>query len=167
MPTRRTIARVALAAALLALAGVLGWVAGTRQTTGQPGALPVLLVALLPLAAAGLVFRRPVVGAILAVLAALLGAGVALALTFCLCPMPPLALEFVALYTAALVVFGLALLELVALGLAWLAIVIVVVVLAFAGTVGIVVAGLLVVALIARWKLQRRRLGPANGRTEG
>jgi len=167
MPTRRTITRAALAAALLALAGVLGWVGVTRQTTGQPGALPALLVALLPLAAAGLLFRRPVLGATLAVLAALLGAGVALALTFCLCPMPPLAAEFMALYAAALAVLGLALLELVRLGLAWFALVIVVVVLTFAGSVGVVVAGLIVAGLIGRWMLQRRRLGAAGERREG
>ena len=166
MPTRRTITRAALAAALLALAGVLGWVGVTRQTTGQPGALPALLVALLPLAAAGLLFRRPVLGATLAVLAALLGAGVALALTFCLCPMPPLAAEFMALYAAALAVLGLALLELVRLGLAWFALVIVVV-LTFAGSVGVVVAGLIVAGLIGRWMLQRRRLGAAGERREG
>lgn len=166
MTTRGTITRAALAVALVGLAGAFIWVGAMRATSGQPGGVPSLLLALVPLAAAGLLFVRLRVGATLAVLAALLGAGVAFALNFCLCPMPPLGPEFVALYVAAAVVFGLALFQLVTLGLAWFALATLVALLAFSGTMGLVVAGLLVAAVVA-WRIFRRRRSGSGASANG
>lgn len=80
MATRKTVIRDALAVALLVLAGVLGWVGVTRAGT----AVPVLSVmAILPLAAAVLLYVRRGVGVTLAVLAALLAALLVYAMNFC------------------------------------------------------------------------------------
>ncbi len=157
MSTRGTITRAALAVALGLLAGAFIWVAVTQSTSGRSGTVPSLVLAVLPVVAAWLLFRRPAVGATLGVVAAVLGAGVAFVLNFCLCPMPPLGPEFVALYVAAGVVFVLALLQLVTLGMGWFALAILVALLAISGTVGIVVGGLLLAATVALRILRRRR----------
>ena len=166
MSTRGTVTRVALAVALAGLAGAFIWVGQTRASSGQPGAVPSLLLALVPLVAARLLFVRPGVGATLAVLAALLGAGLAFGLNFCLCSMPPLGPEFVALYVAAAAVLAVALVELVTLGMAWFAIVVLVALMALAGTVGLIAAVVLVAALVAWRRIRRRGSGSgasANG----
>ncbi len=167
MTARGTITRAALAVALVALAGAFIWVGATRATNAQPGAaIPSLLLALVPLVAAGLLFARPGVGTTLAIVAALLGAGEAFALNFCLCPMPALSPEFVALYVAAAVVLALALVQLVTLGLAWFAMTIVVAFLALLGPVGILAAGLLIAAVVA-WRMFRRRRSKSGASANG
>ncbi|OGN81045.1 MAG: hypothetical protein A2X23_10365 [Chloroflexi bacterium GWC2_73_18] len=165
MTTRSTITRAALALALLALAGILIWVGATRASNGQTTvAVLILLSALLPLAAAGLLFIRPGIGAALAIFAALLGAFWGLLLSFCLgCSPTPVSTESIALLVAAAAVFALALVELVTLGLAWVAIAIAVVVFAlvFSSNLLILAAGLVVAAVVA-WLMFRRR-GSGSG----
>ena len=156
MTTPQTIVRAALAAALVALAGVLMWVAVTQATGGRSAALPSFVIGLMPLVAVWLLFKRPVIGATLAVVAAVLGAGLAFVLNFCLCPMPPLPTEFVALYIVALVVLVLAVLELVLLGYAWLAIVLLLAGLALTGNPILIGAGVVIAGVII-WLLLRRR----------
>jgi hypothetical protein len=166
MTTRSTVTPAALAVALIALAGVLIWVGVTQATGGRSGTVPSLALAVLPLVAAWLLFKRPAVGATLAVVAALLGAGAGLVLNFCLCPMPPLGPEFVALFVAAALAFALALLQLVTLGLGWFVLAILVALLAISGTVGIVAAAILVAAAVIWLLVRRRRSGggaSANG----
>jgi len=168
MTTRSAITRAALAVALLVLAGVFGWVALTRASSGQPGAVPSLLSALLPLVAAGLLFLRRGVGATLAIVAGLLGALFGFLLSFCpLCsPQPPLSAESIALYAGAVVVLALAVVELKTLGLVWVAIAIGVAVLAFSGTLGILAAGLVVAAVIA-WRIRRGRRSGSGASANG
>jgi hypothetical protein len=156
MTTRRTLTRAALAVALLVLAGVFGWVALARESSDLSGVVPGVVPAVLALVAARLLFTRPAIGAILAILVALLGAGLAVALNLCLCPTPPLGPAFVALVVAAAVVFALALLELATLGFAWLAIAILIALAALSGIVGVIAVLLLIAASIA-WRLFRRR----------
>jgi hypothetical protein len=162
MTTRGTVSRAALAAALLVLAGILIWIGVTRFTTGATGTEYLLGSALLPLAAAGLLFRRRGMGAGLAVVAALLGALVGVGLSFCLCS-APLKTESIALLVASLAVFVLALVELLTLRLAWVAaaIVIGVFVLLFPGYWSIFAVGLVIVGLVV-WLLIRRR-GSGSG----
>jgi hypothetical protein len=154
--TGSNVTRNALALALVVLAGLMAWVVTTRAATGQP---VVLLLAVLPVVATVLLFVRRGIGATLAVVAALAGALFGLLLSICiLCPaQPPLSPEAIALFATALVVFVLAVVELRTLSLAWVAVAIVVVVLAFSGTVGIIVAGLIVAAAVVWLLLSRRR----------
>jgi len=156
MTTRNAITRAALAVALLALAGILAWVGVTRASSGQLGAEPILLSALLALVAAGLLFIRRGIGATLAMVAALLGAFWALLLSFCLgCPPQPLSAEAIALFVTAGLTFLLALVELVTLGLAWVAIAIVVAVLVLGNS--LILAAVVVVAAVVGWLWLRRR----------
>jgi len=160
--TSRTVSRSALAVALLALAGLLIWVGMTRFATGQAGTEYLLGSALLPLAAAVLLFRRRGLGAGLAVAAALLGALLGVGLSFCLCS-APLKTESIALLVASLAVFVLSLVELLTLRLAWVALAIVIgaFVVLFPGYWSIVAAGLVIVGLVV-WLLVRRR-GSGSG----
>jgi hypothetical protein len=164
--TRRKIMRAALIVALLVLTAVLAWVAWTKLSTGQGGAQLVLPVALLSLAAAGLLFLRRNRGGVLAILAgtlaifaALFGALVGLALSYCvLCsPQPPLSAESVALWVVAVVVLALVLADLASLGLLWVVIAIAVPILVLAGGVGIVAAAVLVAAVVL-WLILKRRV---------
>ena len=169
MTTRSTFTRAALAVALLVLAGILVWVGATRAENGTAGGILSLVSALLALVAAAFLFIRRGIGATLAIVAGLLGALFALVLSVCfLCsPQPPLSAEAIALFVAAVVILALAVVELKTLGLAWVAIAIGVAVLAFSGTLGMLVAGLVVAAVVARWVLRRRRSGSgvsADGR---
>lgn len=155
-PPRGTITRTALAVALLVLAGLIGWVGLTRGTN-QP--VVVLIAALLPVAAAGLLFVRRAIGSTLAVIAALLGAIVGLLLSVCfLCPQqPPLGPEAIALYVSALVIYVLALIELRTLGLVWVGLAIPVVILALSGNQLFIAVGLIAIAAAVIWLLVRRR----------
>ena len=152
--TTRSMTRVALAVGLCALAGVLIWVGMARASSGQTGTVPLLLFALVPLAAAGLLFIRRGFGAALAVIAALLAAGVGIGLSM----FAPLSTESIAILVAALGVFVLALVELLAVGLAWVgvAILVAVFVLLFSSNPPILVAGLVVIGVVA-WLALRRR----------
>ncbi len=98
MITRDNVTRLALAAALLVLAGIIGWAGLTRPNNNAPAVW--LGAALVPLAAAALLRIRPSAGAVLAVVAALVGAVLGLLLQFCLfCPtVPPLTAEAIALF---------------------------------------------------------------------
>jgi hypothetical protein len=161
--TLSTVSRAGLTAALLALAGILGWIGVTRSTGGGGGvALLLLLVAVLPLAAAGLLYVRRGVGSALAILAAVVGALVGVGLSFCLCA-APLKPESIALLIGSLAVLIFALADLQARGLGLLAIVIaaVIFVFTFSSNLPILAAGLVVAAAVA-WVLLRRRR-PAGG----
>jgi hypothetical protein len=164
MTTRSTITRAALALALLTLAGILIWVRVTRMSSGQPSDVPILLSALLALVAAGLLFVRRGIGAALAMVASLLGAFWGLLLSVCfLCPPEPLSAEAIALFVAAGLVFALAVVELVTIGLAWVAIAIVVVVFVVGSSFNPLVLGIgLVVAALVAWRMLKRR-GSGSG----
>ncbi|MDQ2966527.1 MAG: hypothetical protein M3R57_11845 [Chloroflexota bacterium] len=158
-PPRGTIMRSALAVALFGLAGLIGWVGLTRGSN-QP--VIVLIAALLPVAAAGLLFVRRALGSTLAVIAALVGALVGFLLSVCiLCPaQPPLSAEAVALYVTALVIYVLALIELRTLGLVWVGLAVPVVILALSGNQIFIAVALLVIAVAVVWLwLRRRRSG--------
>lgn len=155
-PPRGTITRTALAVALLVLAGLIAWVGLTRASS-QP--VIVLIAALLPVVAAGMLFVRRAIGSTLAVIAALLGAIVGLLLSVCfLCPQqPPLSPEAIALYVTALVIYALALIELRTLGLVWVGLAIPIVILALSGNQLFIAVGLIAVAAAVIWLLVRRR----------
>jgi hypothetical protein len=151
--TRSTITRGALTAALLVLAGLIVWVVLTRSVGDQRVIL--LLSALLPVVAAGLLFVRRAIGATLAVIAALLAALFGFLLSFCfLCPaQPPLSAEAIALFVTALVILALAVVELRTLRVGWVIVPIVIVVLVLANNlIGVAV----VVAAVIVWLLVRR-----------
>jgi hypothetical protein len=159
--TRGTVTRGALTVALLVLAGLIVWVVLTRAVTDQRGIL--LLAALLPIVAAGLLFVRRAIGATLAVIAAFIGALFGFLLSICvLCPVqPPLSAEAIALFVTALVILALAVVELRTLRVGWVIVPIVIVVLALANNfigVGVVVAAVIVWLLV-------RRLRPGRGGT--
>lgn len=159
--TRGTITRGALTAALLVLAGLMVWVVLTRAAADQRG-IP-LLAALLPIAAAGLLFVRRAIGATVAVLAALLGALFGFLVSICvLCPaQAPLSAEAIALFVTALVILVLAVVELRTLRVGWVIVPIVIGVLALANNfIGVAV----VVAAVIVWLLVRR-LRSGNGPT--
>lgn len=167
MTTHRTVIRAALVVALLTLAAVLGWVAWTKLSSRQGGADIVLLVALFPLAAAGLLIlgrnggAPAVVGGVLGFFAALLGALVGLALAFCfLCGgyQPPLGVESIALWFVAVVVLALALADLGTVGLAWAPLVITAVILAGSGG-GVLIAAVIIAPVVVWWILKRRKPG--------
>jgi hypothetical protein len=152
-PPRGTITRSLLAVALLVLAGLIAWVGATRAASGQN--LIVFGAALLPVVAAALLAVRPGIGATVAVVAALLGALFAFLLSICvLCPQqPPLSVEAIAFLVAALVIFGLAVIELRSLRLGWVLVPIAVVFFVVAGNyiaVGVILAVVIVWLLVRR-----------------
>jgi hypothetical protein len=161
-PRRGTITRTALAVALLVLAGLIGWV-GVSRGSNQP--VIVLIAALLPVAAAGLLFVSRAIGSTLAILAALVGALVGFLLSVCiLCSeQPPLSPEAIAVYVTSLVIYVLALIELRTLGLVWVGLAVPVVILALSGNQIFIAVALLAVALVVVWLLIRRRRAPADG----
>ncbi len=94
-------------------AGVLGWVAWSRASSGNAGAELTLVVALLPLAATGLLFLRATgmmveLGAALAVVAAVLGALVGLGISICSCSPQTFDADAIALFVLAVVILPLA-----------------------------------------------------------
>jgi hypothetical protein len=162
-PRRGTITRTALAVALLVLAGLIGWVGLTRGSNQ-----PVILVvaALVPVAAAGLLFVRRAIGTTLAVFASLVGALFGFLLSVCiLCPaQPPLGPEAIALYVTSLAIYVLALIELRALGLVWVGLAVPVVILALSGNQIFIAVALIAAAAGVIWLLVRRRRS-RNGAT--
>jgi len=163
--TRSTITRGALTAALLVLAALIVWVVATRAVGDQRVIL--LLSALLPVVAAGLLFVRRAIGATLAVIAALLGAVFGFLLSICvLCPtQPPLSAEAIALFVTALVILALAVIELRTLRVGWVIIPIVVVILVLANNyigVGVVVAAVVVWLLVRRLRSGRGGTPPTT-----
>jgi len=159
MTARGNITRAALAVALVALAGILAWVGVTRPGSDQLFVALILGSALVALAAAGLLFVRRSIGATLAMIAAVLGAFWGLVLSICLfCGPQPLSAEAIALFVAAGLTFVLALVELVTLGLAWVAIAIIIAVLALGSSGNPLLLGiLLVVAAVVAWLWFRQR----------
>lgn len=154
-PARGTITRSLLAVALLVLAGLIIFV-GYSRPSGQPAV--VFLSALLPVAAAGLLFVRRSIGATVAILAALLGALYGFLLSVCiLCPPPPLSPEAVGLFVVSAVIYALALLELRTLGLVWIGLAVPVAILALSGNVVFIAVGLVMAAVLIGWRLIRRR----------
>jgi len=159
MTMRDTITRAALALALLGLAAILAWVGLTRAGSDQLFIVLILGSALVSLTAAGLLFVRRSIGAILAMIAALLGAFWGLVLSICLfCGPQPLSSEAIVVFVAAGLTFILAVVELTALGLARVAILIVVAVLALGSSGNPLLLGiLLVVAAVVAWLWFRQR----------
>lgn len=168
MATHKTIIRVALAAALLVLAGVFIWVGVTRSAKG-PGGEVILAAALLPLAAAGLLSVRrdrgsalAALGTTLAIVVAPIAALIGYGISFCMCQ-APLSAESIALMAVAAAVFPLAVADIALVGLVWIAIVIAVAVLASSGTVGLIAAGIIVAAAVAWLIVKARRSAPPPG----
>ena len=164
MTRRGTIARAALAAALLALAVILAWVGMTRAGSDELFVALILVSALLALAAAALLFVRRSIGATLAMIAALLGAFWGLVPSICLfCGPQPLSGSAIVLFVAAGLTFMLALLELAALGLARVAIAIIVAVLALGSWGNPLFLGiLLAIAAVVAWLWFRQRGSPSG-----
>jgi hypothetical protein len=158
--TFSTVTRAALVVALLGQAAALAWIALMPTFAGQPGAL--LAIALVPVVAAGLLFVRRGLGAILAVVASLVGGLIGYFFSVCfMCgtqmPIPP---EGLALDVASVLVFGLALVELRGLRLGWVLIPIAVVFLVLANNpiaVGLVVAAAVVLVLVRRRRQETGR----------
>jgi hypothetical protein len=164
-PARGTITRSLLAVALLVLAGLIILVGLTRSTS-QPTL--VYVSALLPVAAAGLLFVRRSIGATVAILAALLGALYGFLLSVCiLCPPPPLSPEAVAIFATSAVIYALALLELRTLGLVWIGIAVPVAILALSGNVVFIVVGLVMAAVLVGWGILRRRRSAGEPKPDG
>lgn len=170
MARRNRIIRTVLVVALVAQASALGWVAWTKASTGQGGALLVAFAALLPLLAAGLLALRrdgggplSALGGTLAIIAALLGTLVGFVVSSCFyfyCGgQPPLSAEAIALLVLSIVVFALTVADLAAVGLVWVTVGIVVFVLAISGTVGLIAASLIVAGVVA-WFIVRPRRRP-------
>ena len=164
MTMQRTVARAALAVALLALAATLAWVGMTRAGSDELFVALILVSALVALAAAALLFVRRSIGATLAMIAALLGAFWGLVLSICLfCGPQPLSGEAIVIFVAAGLTFMLALVELATLGLARVAIAIIVSVLAL-GSLGnpLFLGVLLAIAAVVAWLWYRQRDSPSG-----
>ncbi|OGO56220.1 MAG: hypothetical protein A2V84_05520 [Chloroflexi bacterium RBG_16_70_13] len=164
MTMQRTVARAALAVALLALAATLAWVGMTRAGSDELFVALILVSALVALAAAALLFVRRSIGATLAMIAALLGAFWGLVLSICLfCGPQPLSGEAIVIFVAAGLTFMLALVELATLGLARVAIAIIVAVLAL-GSLGnpLFLGVLLAIAAVVAWLWYRQRDSPSG-----
>jgi hypothetical protein len=160
-PRRGTITRTALAVALLVLAGLIGWV-GLTGGSNQP--VIVVLLALVPVAAAGLLFVRRAIGSTLAIVAALVGALFGFLVSVCiLCPQQaPLSPEAIGLYVTSLAIYVLALIELRTLGLVWVGLAVPVLILALSGNqIFIAVALLAAAVVVVRLLIRRRRRGGA------
>jgi hypothetical protein len=138
---------------------------GLTRGSNQP--VIIVVAALLPVAAAGLLFVSRAIGTTLAVLAALVGALVGFLLSVCiLCPQqPPLGLEAIALYVTAVVIYVLALIELRTLGLVWIGLAVPVLIVALSGNQLFIAVGLIAVAAAIVWAFLRRRRpgGGASG----
>ena len=164
-PARGTITRSLLAVALLVLAGLIIFVGLTRSTS-QPTL--VYVSALLPVAAAGLLYVRRSIGAAIAVLAALLGALYGFLLSVCiLCAPPPLSPEAIAIFVTAAVIYALALLELRTLGLVWVGLAVPVTILALSGNQVFIIVGIVMVAALVAWVILRRRRSGSEPTTDG
>jgi hypothetical protein len=160
-----TITRGALAAALLVLAGLIVWLSLLPPFTGQPGVQH--LFALVPVAAAGLLFVRRGLGATLSVISAVLGAlfGLILSVCFMCGTQPPLRAEVIAVYVTALVILALALIELRTLRLGWVIIPIAIVFLVLANN--LIAAGVVVVVAVVWLLVRRRRSSSSAPASEG